>query len=174
MIRLKGFGRMRPKGGYQNFLEALGARESGGDYRAVNSFGFLGKYQMGRAALVDAGNRDRRGRWTGRDGVCSLEDFLNSPEAQEKACRRFKKRQWEQIRALGLHRFAGSNVGGIDLTVSGLLAGAHLVGPGGLRRFLESGGADDAADGYGTRVSEYLRRFSGYETDFDNQQPEAK
>ncbi len=171
---LKRFVEKCSKGNYAAFLEALGARESGGDYRAVNNFGFLGKYQMGRAALVDAGCCDGQGRWIGRDGVLSLEDFLSSPKAQEKACRRFKKRQWRQIRALGLHLFAGSTIAGIDLTASGLLAGAHLVGPGGLKRFLDSGGADDAVDGYGTRVSEYLRRFSGYATPFENQSPEEK
>jgi len=37
------------------YYEAIGERESGGDYKVVNNIGFLGKYQMGEMALVDAG-----------------------------------------------------------------------------------------------------------------------
>jgi len=39
-----------------DFLNRLGARESGGkdgNYQAVNKDGYLGKYQMGEAALID-------------------------------------------------------------------------------------------------------------------------
>ena len=39
----------------EKFFEDLGFRESGGDYKVVNNIGFLGKYQMGEMALVDAG-----------------------------------------------------------------------------------------------------------------------
>lgn len=49
---------------YQDYLAALARRESGGQpdpYRAVNRAGYLGKYQMGELALIDAGfyKRDR-------------------------------------------------------------------------------------------------------------------
>ena len=40
---------------YADFLNALGQRESSGNYQAVNSVGYLGKYQVGEAALIDAG-----------------------------------------------------------------------------------------------------------------------
>ena len=39
----------------QDFNEALGARESGGNYKSKNKYGYLGKYQVGEAALIDAG-----------------------------------------------------------------------------------------------------------------------
>lgn len=39
----------------EQFLNDLGERESGGNYRAFNRYGYAGKYQMGEAALVDAG-----------------------------------------------------------------------------------------------------------------------
>ena len=42
------------------YYEAIGKRESGGDYKGVNNIGFLGKYQMGEAALVDAGYYSRK------------------------------------------------------------------------------------------------------------------
>jgi hypothetical protein len=37
-------------GTYTNFLNALGQRESSGNYHAVNQLGYLGKYQMGEGA----------------------------------------------------------------------------------------------------------------------------
>ncbi|MCA3237935.1 MAG: hypothetical protein ACK5RC_13565 [Curvibacter sp.] len=57
---------------------ALGQRESGGNYSAENTFNYLGKYQMGEAALQDTGyvngdgkplKNDYSGFWTGKDEV---------------------------------------------------------------------------------------------------------
>ena len=41
--------------GTKEFLNDLGARESCGNYKAFNKYGYAGKYQMGEAAMVDAG-----------------------------------------------------------------------------------------------------------------------
>ena len=43
-----------------DFYNDLGARESGGNYKAVNTAGYIGKYQMGEAAMVDAGYYKRK------------------------------------------------------------------------------------------------------------------
>ena len=65
------------------FYKDLGMRESGGNYGAENRLGYLGKYQMGEQALVEAGyykkdvksykdyNNDWKGTFTGKDGVFS-------------------------------------------------------------------------------------------------------
>ena len=37
------------------YLETLGKKESSGNYLAKNTRGYLGKYQMGEEAMVDAG-----------------------------------------------------------------------------------------------------------------------
>ena len=85
----------------QQFLNDLGARESGGNYKAFNKFGYAGKYQMGEAALIDAGyyrknsryyNNDWSGIFTGKDNVNSIKDFLNNAVAQENAQLIFKKK----------------------------------------------------------------------------------
>lgn len=39
---------------YRTFLSQLGQRESSGNQAAINGFGYLGLYQMGEAALIDA------------------------------------------------------------------------------------------------------------------------
>ena len=48
---------------YAAFLEALAGRESSGRYDAVNSYGYLGKYQLGKAALIDCLQKDIASRW---------------------------------------------------------------------------------------------------------------
>ena len=119
---------------YQNFLESLAARESGGNYQAINSYGYLGKYQMGEAALIDSGyytkdgtaNNDWRGQWTGKDGISSSIDFLKNTDAQETAIRDYMSIQWKYIEHFKLDEYVGKELNGITITESGLLAGAHL------------------------------------------------
>jgi hypothetical protein len=148
---------------YNTFLNDLGARESSNDYKSVNQLGYLGKYQMGKLALIDAGYKDKDGNWTGKNGVNSEEDFLNSPEAQENSFDEYKRSQWRDVKKRKLDQYIGKEVGGIRITASGLLAGAHLKGvKGGIKKYLESDGKDDPKDANGTHVSEYLRTFQGY------------
>ena len=160
------------KGSYEDFLKALGYRESGGRYNIENSYGYLGKYQMGELALQDAGyykgdstpnKNDWIGEWTGKDGVWSKEDFLNNPQAQENAIREYHRKLWKYIKALDLDKYVGKTVGGVYITESGLLGGAHLVGVRNLAKFLKSNGREIPRDGYGTPITEYLSRFSGYD-----------
>lgn len=70
---------------------------------------------MGEAALIDAGyykkntnyNNDWSGTFNGKDGVYSIQDFLNNPAAQENAQIAFKKRQWLYLKAVGAHLYTG-------------------------------------------------------------------
>ena len=43
------------QGTYEEFLKEIAKRESSNSYKSVNGDGFLGKYQMGEYALIDAG-----------------------------------------------------------------------------------------------------------------------
>ena len=157
---------------FRDFLEDLGARESGGNYKRVNKFGYLGKYQMGEAALVDCGyykkqvrryNNDWTGTFLGKDGVNSVTDFLNNPKAQENAQIIFKKKQWGYLKALGADKFVGKFVNGYKITQSGLLAGAHLKGAGSVIQYLKSNGNNVGKDAFGTSVESYMRKFSDYD-----------
>lgn len=61
-----------------------------------------------------------------------------------------------------INKYDGVIVNGKKITESGILAGAHLKGSGPTKDYLESNGEEDSKDGYGTRVSEYINRYSGY------------
>lgn len=156
----------------QQFLNDLGARESGGNYKAFNKYGYAGKYQMGEAALVDSGyyskisrkyNNDWTGVFLGKDGVNSISDFLNNPKAQENAQILFKKKQWGYLKAVGAISYLGLFINGYEITPSGLLAGAHLKGAGSVIQYLQSRGKNISKDAFGTSIESYMKQFANYD-----------
>ena len=164
-------------GTYDDFFRALGQNESGNNYSFVSSLGYLGRFQFGEEAMQAIGfyNGDPTsaidfvGSWTAKAnsyGVWDKAGFLNSPSAQDAATRDWFSKVNDDMSALGLKSYIGQWIGGGAVTESGLIAGGHLVGVWALKTFLESGGRIDTVDGYNTPVSEYVRRFGGYETPF--------
>lgn len=154
------------------FYNDLGVRESGGNYSSVNKYGYVGKYQMGEAAMIDAGyykkpsgkyNNDWSGQFTGKDGVYSLQDFLKNKQAQENAQKAFKQAQWNQLKAIGADKYIGKEINGIKITQSGLLAAAHLKGPVAVKEYLQSDGKNIPKDAFGTSVESYMKKFEGYD-----------
>jgi hypothetical protein len=59
--------------------------------------------------------------------------------------------------------FVGRKIRGIEVTESGILAAAHLAGAGNVKKYLRSHGEIDVADAFGTSISNYLEKFSGYD-----------
>lgn len=155
---------------YSDYLAALCTRESGCNPNSINNSGYIGNYQIGEAALIDAGyyikdgttNNDWRGSWTGKNGINSLSDFYASPVKQAQAINDYNAKQWAYIVADGSDQYLGQTINGILMTESGLLAGAHLVGHGGLHRFLASGGTDIPKDGNKVAITSYISKFSGF------------
>lgn len=157
---------------FNDFLTDLGVRESGGNYGAFNKYGYAGKYQMGEMALVDCGyykknppnyNNDWQGVFTGKDGVYSIRDFLNNPQAQENAQLIFKQKQWSYLKSLGANKYVGHIINGNKITESGLLAAAHLKGVGAVISYLKSGGKNNPKDAFGTSVESYMKKFADYD-----------
>ncbi|WP_250432666.1 peptidoglycan-binding protein LysM [Hanstruepera flava] len=145
---------------YIGFKEALGFKESRGDYSIVNTFGYLGKYQFGKETLKLI-------------GIYNPILFLNTPELQEKAfLANAERNKW--ILRKDINRFEGKVINGIEITESGILAAAHLAGPGNVKKFLRSYGANGFSDAYGTSISYYMKKFSGYDTSFIKPNRKAK
>jgi hypothetical protein len=137
---------------FVGFKEALAFRESGGNYFSVNSYGYLGKYQFGAGTLRLI-------------GINNPQNFLRNPGLQEKAfVANAARNKW--ILRRDIKNFVGKRINGIIVTESGILAAAHLAGPGSVKKYLRSYGLDNFADGYGTTICHYMKRFSGYDTSF--------
>ncbi len=122
-----------------DYLGYLGYKESTDNYQIVNSLGYMGKYQFGIPALTEAGFY-KSGGWNGSNalkyGAVSQLDFLNNPLAQEVAIRAFTQKNYTYIKNYGLDDYIGNTVGGVNITLSGMLAGAHLVGIGALKTLI--------------------------------------
>lgn len=145
---------------FVGFKEALAFKESGGNYNSVNTYGYLGKYQFGSETLKLI-------------GINNPTLFLKNPRLQEKAfIANSARNKW--ILRRDIKNFVGKRINGIIITESGIIAAAHLAGPGSVKKYLRSYGLDNFADGYGTTVHYYMKRFSGYDTSFVKANKKAK
>jgi hypothetical protein len=135
---------------FEGFKEALAFKESRGDYFTVNTLGYLGKYQFGSETLKVI-------------GIYNPNQFLYNPELQEKAfIANAERNKW--VLRKDIKRFDGKFIGGVKVTESGILAAAHLAGPGSVKKFLRSYGGSNFSDAYGSTVKHYMKKFSGYDT----------
>lgn len=144
---------------YVGFKEALGFKESRGNYHIVNDYGYMGKYQFSRATLRMM-------------GLKNADNFLYNTRQQEAAFLAYTSlNKW--VLRNDIKRYSGRTVGGVKVTESGILAAAHLAGAGNVKKFLRSAGENGFEDANGTSIRYYLRAFSGYDTSHivPNQKP---
>ena len=133
---------------HNKFLDEVGFRESSNNYKAVNQFGYLGKYQFGRKTLNAIGFED-----------VSNYEFLSNPEIQEEAMLVLLQKNKHTLRR-EIKKYVGETVNGIYITESGILAAAHLGGAGNVRKFFRKG--NEFKDGNGTKMTSYMIRFADY------------
>jgi hypothetical protein len=132
---------------HADFLDAIGFKESGNRYDIVNRFGYMGKYQFGKKTLRGLGFK------------MSKEEFLTSPQIQEKAMYALLKQNKRSLRKY-IEKYDGKIVHGVLVTESGLLAAAHLGGAGSVKKWFRTGKV--RKDGNGVKITTYMKRFSGY------------
>ena len=137
---------------HTKFLEDIGFRESSNNYKAVNQFGYLGKYQFGRKTLNSLGY----------DNVSNRE-FLSNASIQEEAMYDLLSHN-KRILRRQIQKYHGETIHGVYITESGILAAAHLAGPGNVKKFFKKG--YEFQDGNGTKMTSYMVRFSGYNLEF--------
>ncbi|MEO1016262.1 MAG: hypothetical protein AAFY56_01010 [Pseudomonadota bacterium] len=155
-------------------------------YRSMNSLGFVG-YQFGEALLIDLGYYDDDvfygngatsntwdGTWTGKNGATSLEAFMTA-EVQDKAIQDAFGYNLQVIEnglsqsGASLDDYLGTirtyTDGGttisVELSLTGILAAAHLRGAWGTLSLLQSGSV--SADEFGTSILQYVEQFGGYD-----------
>lgn len=144
-----------------------------------NSRGYIGFFQFGEAALIDLGyykhwkdnsdkteENDWTGSWTGHNGVNSLSEFLKSPAKQVQIIGEWIDLLCKRLRNRSFNEYYGKIINGIEITESGAIAGAHLVGDGGLGSFLGISGFKGnykEVDGNNVHISKYIEMFNHYD-----------
>ena len=122
------------------YLEIVEQVETGGDCLARPAgSSAIGCYQMTSAALMDAGLKDVEGDWLDNPwGIDSDDEFRRNRRAQAAAMLRYTTANWQRLEPC-VRDLIGTTVGGIALDQGALVAGAHLLGPTGLVRFVRCG-----------------------------------
>ena len=131
-----------------NFLTDIGFRESGNRYDIINKWGYMGKYQFGKSTLKGLGFK------------VTKKEFLSNPQLQEEAMMALLLHNKEKLQKY-IDVFDGKTVNGMLITESGILAAAHLGGQGSVKRYFKNGKV--FKDGYGTKITSYMDKFSGYD-----------
>ena len=140
---------------YQSYAQKIGEKESGGKYDAVNTLGYLGKYQFGALALQDMGlvkkgtslkGLDDPGNWNIEGGKKA---FLNNPQLQEDTMVKYTKQNFATLNRIGVINDKSS-----QQEIAGYLAASHLLGPGGAKQLAQGKVGSDA---YGTSSATYFK-----------------
>ena len=131
-----------------SFLTAVGFRESGNRYDITNKWGYMGKYQFGKSTLKGLGFK------------VTKKEFLSNPQLQEEAMMALLLHNKEKLQKY-IDIFDGQTINGMLITESGILAAAHLGGQGSVKRYFKHGKV--FRDGYGTKITSYMEKFSGYD-----------
>lgn len=149
---------------YGTFLSALGESESGNKYDALSYDGqFLGRWQIGILGLQEVGFMDSSKNWTSLAasfGITSKETFLASESGQDYAVLAYHKKILRYAENMGITSYINTDVNGVVMTFSGMIASAHALGVGGLQSLIKNGTTGDACnDSLGLK---YMKLCSGY------------
>ena len=143
--------------GTAGYRASLIGTESGGNWKASNNemgaggqSGHFGRVQFGKARLQEAMDAGAIPQGT------TPEQFMNSPALQIAA------ENWhfaDLEKQLG--DLVGKEVNGQVMDMGALVAMGHLGGAGGARKYVESGGAYNPSDSFGTSLSDYAMKHGG-------------
>lgn len=137
------------------FINHLGYKESGNNWKIVNDINCLGEWQFSESTLKHLGYEH-----------ITAETFKSDSSIFPRKLQLEILKTYMKINELSLkpyEKYIGTEINGIPITKSGLLAGSHLGGVGSIKLFIESNGFIDKEDLYGTKISNYIKEFSIYD-----------
>ena len=140
---------------FSRFINDLGYKESKNNWLSVNRIGCFGEWQFAESTLRYLGFRK-----------ITLRKFRVNPYIFP---RELQIRALEALIRVNLYYLAdyehyiGYSIKGVVISKSGVVAASHLGGAGSLKKFLNSKGRINKKDIFGTSVSDYLGKFSGYD-----------
>lgn len=130
---------------FKNKLAVLETGHGKNPYNKVNTFGYLGKYQISKDYLK-------------RFGRVDAERFLKSAWSQEKTMNRLCLFYLSELNRLDLLKYKNTCINGVTVTLEGMMAGYHQH-PVALTRWLRSNGKIDLTDGNGCPVSTFVKHY---------------
>ena len=133
---------------WSNYTRVISHLESSHRYDVVNQYGYLGKYQISHKYLSDFG-------FSGSD-----KEFLGDKLSQELVMANYTYSNIRFIKKYNLNRFIGKKINGIEVTLFGMMASAHLVGIQSLTDYLNTNGKVITKDGNDTSIEKYMKVFS--------------
>lgn len=143
---------------YLLFTQAVGKRESSNQYDNGTNMPFWGYYQIGPSVRETLKIK------------LTWKQFKADSLYQDQVMYQNLKYNEKRIKQAYFDYFIGKKIKGVTITHSGILAGAHLAGGGGVRRFLATNGKYNPSDAFGTKLSDYIKEFGGYEFDLNKVQ----
>ena len=136
-----------------SYLSALGQRESGNNYKDVNSYGCAGRWQFCPISLGGPGWSKYNDNVTG---------WLSDTAYQDSIMDSYTCNNWSNLVAVGMDKYIGKTItvsgNTFKITQAALLGGAHLKGVSSVVNLIVNG--IDSSDGYGTNTSDYMKNFS--------------
>ena len=142
---------------YDSYKGRMAELESSSSYKALNRYGYMGRYQFGKSTLkglrkggyLKISNREMR-----------TKNFLNNPVVQERAMLALTNHNTQVLDNYGLMKYIGQDVGGVKITLQGMLSASHLLGPYAVKQFIKSNGKINKQDGNGTTAKDYMEEFA--------------
>lgn len=140
---------------FSRFINDLGYRESGNNWKCINRIGCFGEWQFDESTLKYLGYK-----WV------TLRRFRKDPEVFPREMQLKALRTLIRVNLVLLtdsYHFIGDSIGGVRITKSGMIAASHLGGAGSLQQFLNTGGSINNRDVLGTSIRDYLKKFRNYD-----------
>lgn len=140
---------------FKLFINHLGYKESGNDWKIVNSIGCMGEYQFAYKTLKHLGYPNITPKRFKQD------PNIFPPELQLKVLNELIQANMTYL--IPYYDYIGKTINGIEISKAGLIAGSHLGGAGSVKLYLLSNGKINKKDKYGTSISDYLKEFAYYD-----------
>lgn len=135
---------------FDRFLKVIAMRESSGNQYSINKYGMMGLYQFSPKTLKTIGMGDID------------KDYYLSDENLQYISMVLYLKYNRNLLDKYIKKYDGKTFKGIKITTSGILAGAHLTGVGGVIEFFEDNKKYKDYDANGVKTSTYIKEFSGY------------
>lgn len=131
----------------EQFMARVAQYESGNNYKAVNQYGMMGKYQFSHQTVRGLGFN------------VSRKEFLQNPYLQDSVMVAYMKYNHRELEPY-IQRYDGKTVKGVKMTRATILAGAHFAGSDGMRSFFSSSDPEGTVDGNGMSLRRYMSNFN--------------